>query len=71
MHAYSIGVNIQWEATAYTYSENSGTVELLLFKEGSTLSSVSVEVITVAGSATGEIDQAFKACFKICNNLFY
>ena len=55
--AYSPGVNIQWEATTYTVSEDSETVQLVLLKEGSTDSNVSVAVMTVASSATGESSQ--------------
>ena len=54
----SPGVSIQWEATAYTVSEDSGTVQLMLLKEGSAGSNISVEVATVAGSATGMRSQA-------------
>ena len=50
----SPGVSIRWENTAYTISEDSGTVQFILLKEGSTDSNVSVEVMTVASSATGE-----------------
>ena len=50
------GVSIQWEASAYTASEGSGTVQLLLLKVGSTDRDVSVEVMTVAGSAVGTED---------------
>ena len=49
-------MTIQWEATAYTYSEDSETLHLLLLKEGFTVSNVSVEVTAVAGSATGMRD---------------
>ena len=51
----SPGVSIQWEATAYTVSEDSGIIQLVLLKEGATVNNVSVEVVTVAGSATGSI----------------
>ena len=47
-------MSIQWEDTAYTVSEDSGTVHLVLLKEGSTDRNISVEVKTVASSATGE-----------------
>ena len=48
-------MSIQWEATAYTVSEDSGIIQLVLLKEGATVNNVSVEVVTVAGSATGSI----------------
>ena len=47
-------MRIQWEKTAYTVSENNGTVELGLIKIGSTVTNVSVQVMTVAVSAMGE-----------------
>ena len=47
------GVSIHWEATAYTFNEDSATVQLVLLKVGSTDSNVTVEVMTVASSATG------------------
>ena len=50
----STGVTIQWEITAYTVSENSGTVQLMLLKEGFTDNNVSVEVTTVGSGATGK-----------------
>ena len=52
------GVSIHWEMTAYTVSESNGTVQLVLVKEGYTVSNVSVHVMTVADNATGETDQA-------------
>jgi len=54
------GVKVQWEATAYTYSENIGTVQLILHKVGFTVSNVSVEVMTVVGNATGMTNQAYE-----------
>ena len=62
-----LGVRIQWEATSYTYSENIGTVQLVLLKEGSAVSDVLVEVTTVVGSASG---MSYRTSFEICNNLF-
>ena len=56
----SPGVSIQWENTAYTVNEDSGTVQLVLLKEGSTDNNVSVEVTTVASSATGKTHQRIK-----------
>ena len=53
----SPGVSIQWEATAYTASEGSGAVQLVLLREGSADGNVSVQVTTVAGSATGKTGQ--------------
>ena len=65
----SLGVSIQWEANAYTVSEDSGTVHLVLLKEGSTEINASVEVVTVAGNASGEIHRSnMLTGFKICNN---
>ena len=55
------GVKVQWEATAYTYSENIGTVQLVLHKVGFTVSNVSVEVMTVVGNATGMTNQAYES----------
>ena len=54
----SPGVSVQWQVNSYTVSEDSGTVQLVLLKEGPTVSNVSVEVMTVASSATGMTGQA-------------
>ena len=58
IYPYNSGISIQWEASAYTVSESNETVQLMLLKVGSTVSNVSVQVMTVAGSATGETGQA-------------
>ena len=47
-------MSIQWEDTAYTVSEDSGSVQLVLLMQGSTDTNVSVDVMTVASSATGK-----------------
>ena len=47
------GVRIQWETTLHTVSEDSGIVQLVLLKVGETTFSASVEIMTVAISATG------------------
>ena len=49
----SPGVSIQWEATAYTASEGSGAVQLVLLREGNTTFGAAVEITTVAITATG------------------
>ena len=67
MSPSSLGVNIQWDSTAYTVSEDSEIVQLVLLKEGFTVSNVSVEVMTAAGSAIGEIHQACKTCNEMCS----
>jgi len=54
-------VSIQWEDTAYTVSEDSGSVHLVLLMQGSTDTNVSVNVTTVTSSATGKTGQANKA----------
>ena len=59
----SSGVRIQWQTTAYTVSEESGTVQLVLLKEGPTVSNVSVEVMTIVGTAVGEACQASLTSF--------
>ena len=56
-------MRVEWEATAYTVSEESGTVQLVLLKVGSTVSNVSVEVMTMVGSAVGEACQAYLTRF--------
>ena len=66
----SLGVTVQWGATAYTYSEDCGTVQLVLLKEGSTVSNVSVEVVTVAGNATGMTSQACQLVLKYVTTCF-
>ena len=53
-----LGVSIQWEMTAYTVTENSGTVQLVLIKEGSTDINASVAIMTVEGDGAGEADEA-------------
>ena len=58
------GVSIQWNSTAYTVSEDSGTAQLVLIKEGTTEINASVEVIAVAGNATGETGQALLVAIK-------
>ena len=62
-------MNVQWEATAYTYSENIGTVQLVLHKVGCTVSNVSVEVMTVVGNATGMTSQAYETSSELCDNM--
>ena len=54
-------MNVQWQVSSYTVSEDSGTVQLVLLKEGPTVSNVSVEVMTIASSATGMTGQAHQA----------
>ena len=39
----------------HTVSEDGGTVQLVLLKEGSTFSNVSIYLRAVSGSATGDI----------------
>ena len=57
-------MSIQWEDTAYTVSEDSGSVQLVLLMQGSTDTNVSVDVTTVASSATGKTDQANQTIFR-------
>lgn len=58
-------VTIQWENTTYTVSEDSGTVELVLLKVGETTFSASVEITTIAVSATGRyINTYVYSCFQ-------
>ena len=71
MHCSILGLRVEWETTSYTQSEGIGTVELVLLKEGFASSNVSVEVMTVAGSATGTTSQAHQISFEICNDLLY
>ena len=49
----SPGVRIQWEIIVHTVNEDSGIVQLVLLKVGETTFSASVEITTVAISATG------------------
>ena len=50
----SLGVNIQWENTAYAVSEDSGTAELVLLKEGETTFNASVTVTTMTATASSK-----------------
>ena len=51
------GVSIQWEATAYTVSEDSRILQLVLLKVGGTTFDAAVEITTVAINATGSHSQ--------------
>ena len=57
-------MSIQWEDTTYTVSEDSGSVQLVLLMQGSTDTNVSVNVTTVASSATGKTGQANQAILR-------
>ena len=50
----SLGVNIHWEATAYTVNEDSGMVQLVLLKEGETTFDASVTVMTMTATASSK-----------------
>ena len=50
----SLGVSIQWESTAYRASEDSGTAELVLLKEGETTFNASVTVTTMTATASSK-----------------
>ena len=50
-------MRIEWETTTYTTSEDSGTVQLVLLKEGTTVRNVTVEVMAMDSSAVGEAHQ--------------
>ena len=58
-------MRVQWEATSYTYSEDSETVQLVMLKEGFTVSNVSVKVTTLANTATGMKGQTCDMCHNI------
>ena len=64
------GVKVQWEDIAYTVSEHSGTVQLVLLKVGSTVSNVSVEVMTVVGNATGMTSEACQLVLRYVTTCF-
>ena len=69
------GVRVRWGVTTHTVSEDSGTVHLVLLKEGFTVSNVSVKIITVACSAIGKSGQACQTGSEIyisvtCYTLF-
>ena len=57
----SPGVSIQWEATAYTASEGSGAVQLVLLREGETTSDITVTVTTMAATATSKYHSILRA----------